>query len=101
MSPMHGPRDFEMLKPALAMIVLVIVVFGFFRLFGEHIYSCRAEASAVYFRLFGYVPLWKITYPEIIDVHPVTFGEVFSLKPFPFFFISRPGAQLVLIQRNG
>jgi hypothetical protein len=89
-----------MLKPALAAMVLVVVVLGFFRLVGDHVYSCRAEATAVYFRLIGYVPLWKIAYPDIVDVRTITYREVFALRPPPFSFISRPGAQLVLIQRN-
>ena len=89
-----------MLKPSLAMALLVVAVFGFFRVFGDYIYSCRAEENGIHFRLFGYFPLWKISYLEILDAHPATVRSLFSLRPFPFMFISRPGAQIVLIKRN-
>ena len=89
-----------MLQPVLAMILLIVVVFGFFRLFGDYVYDCQAETTAISFRLLGHIPLWKIAYPQIVDVQRVTYRGVLALRPLPFSFISRPGAPLVLIRRN-
>jgi hypothetical protein len=85
---------------AWAIVVLVVVVLGFFRIFGDYIYSCRAEEGGIHFRFFRYVSLWKIPYSEIADVRPIAIRSLLSLRTFPFSFISRPGAQLVLIERN-
>ncbi len=81
-------------------LLLVAVVLGFFRLFGDYIYSCRAEQGGIDFHLFRIVPLWKIPYSEIVDVRPIAIRSLFSLRAFPVSFISRPGAQLILIKRN-
>lgn len=89
-----------MLKPALALLLLAIGVLGFFRIFGDCVWSCRAETSSVHFRFLRFIPLWKIPYSEIADVRPVPLHSLFTLKPFRFYFISRPGAQLILIKRN-
>ena len=85
---------------AWAIVVLAIVVLGFFRIFGDYIYSCSAEEGGIHFRLFRYVPLWKIPYSEMLGARPIAIRSLLSLRVFPFNFISRPGGQLVLIERN-
>ena len=97
---MHAPRISELLQPPLAIMALLPLVLGSFRLFGDHIYNCRAEATAIRFRLFGFFPLWKISYQQTADVQRVTYRRALALRPFPFSFISRPGAQLIVIHRN-
>jgi hypothetical protein len=44
--------------------------------------------------------LWKIPYSEITGARPIAIRSLLSMRVFPFSFISRPGAQLVLVERN-
>lgn len=89
-----------MISPATEILILAVVVIGWFRLFGYLVYDALLIETSIKFVLFRHIPLWKIPYSEIAEIRPIGIWPLLTLKSIPLFFVSRPGAPLVLIKRN-
>ena len=89
-----------MVIPVLAMIALLVLVLGFFQMFGEYVYDYGLSDTAVEFLVFRKIKVWTVPFNEITAVEPASWQDFFSLKQIPFGFVSHPLGKYVFIKRN-
>ena len=89
-----------MIQPILACIALTAIVVGTFQLFGQLVYDYRLDRESIRFILFKIIPVWRIPYSEVIEIRPVSWRSMFSLRHPLFGFVSKPLGPFIRIRRN-